>query len=70
MSGHHRHASEAPFKWRYAGGPMMARLSGIWTLPPFIKLKKKRWIPSDKIFWIRACLRFRAIYSAFFSPSE
>ena len=26
MSGHHRHASETPFKWRFAGGPMMARL--------------------------------------------
>ena len=26
MLGHHRHASETPFKWRFAGGPMMARL--------------------------------------------
>ena len=25
MLGHHRHASETPFKWRSAGGPMMAR---------------------------------------------
>ena len=24
MSGHHRHASDTPFKWRVAGGPMMA----------------------------------------------
>ena len=24
--GHHRYASETPFKWRFAGGPMMARL--------------------------------------------
>ena len=23
---HHRHASETPFKWRFAGGPMIARL--------------------------------------------
>ena len=23
--GHHRHPSETPFKWRFAGGPMMAR---------------------------------------------
>ena len=23
---HHQHASETPFKWRFAGGPMMARL--------------------------------------------
>ena len=26
MLGHHQHASEMPFKWRFAGGPMMARL--------------------------------------------
>ena len=25
MLGHHWHASETPFKWRFAGGPMMAR---------------------------------------------
>ena len=24
--GHHRHASETPFKWRFAGGLMMAHL--------------------------------------------
>ena len=24
--GHNRHASETPFKWRFAGGPKMARL--------------------------------------------
>ena len=24
--GYHRHASETPFNWRFAGGPMMARL--------------------------------------------
>ena len=26
MLGHHQHASETPFKWRFAGGSMMARL--------------------------------------------
>ena len=26
MLGHHRHASETPFKWRLAGGSMIARL--------------------------------------------
>ena len=26
MLGHHRHASETPFQWRFAGGPMMVRL--------------------------------------------
>ena len=25
MLGHHRHASETPYIWRIAGGPMMAR---------------------------------------------
>ena len=25
MFGHHRHASEMPFKWHCAGGSMMAR---------------------------------------------
>ena len=24
MLGHHRPASETPFKWRFAGGPLMA----------------------------------------------
>ena len=26
MLGHHRPASETPFKWRFDGGPMKARL--------------------------------------------
>ena len=26
MLGHHRPATETPFKWRFAGGPMMALL--------------------------------------------
>ena len=26
MLGHHRPTSEAPFKWHFAGGPMMAHL--------------------------------------------
>ena len=26
MLGHHWHASKTPFKWRFAGGQMMARL--------------------------------------------
>ena len=26
MLGHHWHASKMPFKWHFAGGPMMARL--------------------------------------------
>ena len=37
MTGHHRSASETPFKWRIAGGPIMTRLK--WYLPP-LKIKK------------------------------
>ena len=33
--GHHRSASETPFKWWWPA------YSGIWILPPLIKLKKK-----------------------------
>ena len=41
MLGHHRHANEKPFKWRFAGGPMMVRLQ--WYLdPPSSQLKKKK----------------------------
>ena len=29
---HHRHASETPFIWRFAGGPMMAHLH--WYFDP------------------------------------
>ena len=32
--GHHRPANETPFKWRFAGGPMMAHFSGIWSSLP------------------------------------
>ena len=27
VSGHHRPSSETPFKWRFAGGPIVARFS-------------------------------------------
>ena len=60
MLGHHRPASETPFKWRFADGPTMARYSGIWILSSLIKNKKKSyssWTPSGKTFWIRACSR-------------
>ena len=45
MLGHNRHTSETPFKWRFAGGPMMARL--FWYLDPpsphqLQKKKKKK----------------------------
>ena len=32
MFGHHRHTSKTPFKWHFAGGPMMARL--LWYSDP------------------------------------
>ena len=32
MLGHHRHTSETPLKWRFADGPMMARLK--WYFAP------------------------------------
>ena len=28
-AGHHRPPSETPFKWRFAGGPMMVDLKGV-----------------------------------------
>ena len=65
MMGHHRHASETPFKWRFTGGPMMARSQWYldhsvpptnWKKAP--KKERKNVIkvrpPSDKTFWIRA----------------
>ena len=53
MLGHHRPApiSETPFKWRFAGGPMIARFKFYWdSLSPH----KKRCQSFDKTFWIRA----------------
>ena len=52
MLGHHRHVSKTPFKWRFAGGPMMARFQ--FYLDPLIN-KKKSWTHSEKSFWIRPC---------------
>ena len=65
--GQHRPASETPLKWRFAGGPLMARHSGICILPSLIKLKKKINVlkvgtPSDKTFWIRACLFYHILH--------
>ena len=37
MTGHHRSASETPFKWHFASGPIMApACSGIRILSPLI----------------------------------
>ena len=35
MLGHHRPASDTPFQWRLAGGPMMVRLK--WYLDAQLK---------------------------------
>ena len=45
MLANQRHASETPFKWRFAGGAMMAPLTE--------KKRCQSWTPSDKTFWIR-----------------
>ena len=52
MLGHHRHTSETPFKWRFAGWPLMVRpaYSGIWILA--------KVDPSDITFWIRAWILY------------
>ena len=65
MLGHHRHASETPFKWRFAGRPMMVQF--LWYLDPLINwiiIKKTQgWTPLKKTFWIPAGVwRHRRIY--------
>ena len=43
MFSHHLPASETPFPWCFACGPMMARfISGIWILSTLINLKKNK----------------------------
>ena len=44
MLGQYRRSSETPFKWRFAGGPMMARY--FWILSSLIKNK-----PLSKMSW-------------------
>ena len=40
MLGHHRPANEMPFKWRFAGGPIMAHLK--WYLDPLSSHQLKK----------------------------
>ena len=40
MLGHHRPASETPFKWRFAGGSIMARF--YWYLDPLYPHQPKK----------------------------
>ena len=49
MLGHHWHASETPFKWRFAGRPMMARLKGNLNPPPPSSTQKKNGPPLTKL---------------------
>ena len=54
LVGHHRHANETPFKWRYAGGPVMVCLQSRLN-PPLINLKNVVKVgPLWQKFWIRA----------------
>ena len=39
MLGHHRDASETPFKWRFGGGPIMARFKLYFDHLSFHQLK-------------------------------
>ena len=52
MLGHHRHASETPFKRCFARWPVMARL--LWYLDPLSlhQLKKKETL--SKLDWTRS----------------
>ena len=45
--GHHRHASETPFKRRFAGGPMMVRFLYYFDPLSLKKEVKKRYQSSD-----------------------
>ena len=40
MLDHHRHASEMPFKWRFAGGSMLVRI--FWYLDPLSSHQQKK----------------------------
>ena len=52
MLGHHRPASETPFKWRFTGGPMMAPF--VVTFGSSIPSStKKECYQTDKTLWIR-----------------
>ena len=48
MLGHHRHASETPFKWRFAGGPMMVRSQWYLDPPSAHQLRTK---PKKNVNW-------------------
>ena len=49
MLGHHQPASEMPSKWRFAGGPIMARFYWYWILSPLIKKNIRVGPPLTKL---------------------
>ena len=62
MLGHYRHVSEAPFKWRFTSGQVMARFKVVHVFGSSLHSSKsqkeeKSQISTltDKTFWIRAC---------------
>ena len=55
--GNHRPASLTPFKWRFAGWPMMAHLKCYLDPLSLHQLKNCQSLALfDNIFWIRACI--------------
>ena len=52
MLGHQRHASETPFKWCFAGGPMIGRIYSVVvfgsSVPSSTKNRCQSWTPSGK----------------------
>ena len=66
MLGHHRprqrNAIQMAFCWRAVKGPLIVVFGSILSSSNYKKERKKKhcqsWTPSDKTFWIRACIRF------------
>ena len=69
MLGNHRPANETPFKWRFAGGPLMVRLW--WYLDPSSPHKTEKKISKLDLPWqnfldplmLQINLRIRAVWS-------
>ena len=49
MLGHHRHASETPFKWRFADGPMLVSI--LWYLDPLSSNQLKNSLAKLDPLW-------------------
>ena len=72
MLGHHQHASETPFKWRFVDGPAY---SGIWILPPLINYKNIFFfgsayaIPEQRRLW-RVCTYAQTCQSSLLADED